>query len=344
MLKDKTLFVVGAGASADYGLPVGKELQQKILNLLKTFPGDPLSAEGRAENALHHFAGQTNRSISQLLGKAREVAGALAQASSIDSYIENHQHDEDIALLGKLGIAACLLDSEARCPLYLQPTQTSGALHYDILSHSWLGQLFQILVEGHNKQTMPAMFEDASFVVFNYDRCIQQYFRHAVSNYFRIPLSEADQIVARCSIYHPYGSLGSDLNGRITPFGGRDRMGTIPAQLLVKVAQGLRTYSEYVEDSAQVQATANALSEVSTVVYLGFAFHRQNVRLLKKIAPTNSSRAIATVFGIPQAAHPVVLQDVAKIQGRDVRQLRPNLVPEKCADFMDSHRLLLSSR
>lgn len=278
------------------------------------------------------------------MAKGREIAGALAQAPSIDAYIENHRHDDDIALLGKLGIAACLLDSERGCPLFLKPDQSSGALDHATLSQTWLGQLFQILIEGHTKETMHTMLDNASFVVFNYDRCIQQFLRHAISNYLRMPLTSAEKILARCRIYHPYGSLGICSGETDSPFGGRNGKGTIGATSLLKVAQELRTYSEYVEDVEEVKATAAALTSVNTIVYLGFAFHRQNVRLLQKIAPKGADRAIATVFGIPEAAHRVVSNDMVTIQRTAAIRLKPTLVSEKCAAFMDNYRLLLSQR
>lgn len=344
MLKDKTLFIVGAGASDDYGLPVGKRLQQQILELLTRFPDHSNGAVGRAENALHHFASEERRSVGELLAKGREIAVALALAPSIDAYIENHQHDADIALLGKLGIAACLLDSEQGCPLFLRPGQGNGSLDHAALSQTWLGQLFQILIEGHTKETMHTMLDDASFVVFNYDRCIQQFLRYAISNYFRVPPSVAEEIVTRCRIYHPYGSLGYGSSKNGSPFGGRDNMGTISAPNLLRVAQDLRTYSEYVEDIEAVKATKAALSSTNTIVYLGFAFHRQNVRLLQKIAPKGATRAIATVYGIPEAAHNVVKNDMVTIQQTAAIRLKPALVSEKCAAFMDNYRLLLSQR
>jgi hypothetical protein len=112
MLKNETLFVVGAGASTDFKLPVGWELSKSIAKILAEIPESSQSAIGRIEYALDHYAGVQRKPPVSLRRKAHQLSKALPQAMSVDAYVENMKHDPEIALLGKLGIAACLLDSE----------------------------------------------------------------------------------------------------------------------------------------------------------------------------------------------------------------------------------------
>jgi hypothetical protein len=343
MLKNETLFVIGAGASTDFNLPMGWQLSKSIAKTLAEFPESSHTAVGRIEDALHHYATVGRQPGGSLRLKARQLSKALPQAMSVDAYVENMKHDPEIALLGKLGIAACLLDSERACPLFVDYRRETELAHED-LAETWLGKLFQILVEGHTIETFSEMFRLSSFVVFNYDRCIEQFFKYAISNYFHVGPLQAEKIVESCRIYHPYGSLGplQDENG--PTFGGFGPQGTIRPERLLALAEALRTYSEYIADENEVARTREALSNVETVVYVGFAFHRQNIRLLKEIAPKKRCKVLATVWKIPEPNHPIIRSDIASVHGTPANTLPITLVEEMCTPFFDKYRLSLLSR
>jgi hypothetical protein len=46
-----------------------------------------------------------------------------------------------------------------------------------------------------------------SFIVFNYDRCIEHFIFHAAQSYYGVDPGRAAQFVAAISFYHPYGSI-----------------------------------------------------------------------------------------------------------------------------------------
>lgn len=345
MLLYKTIFIVGAGASTDYGLPVGQTLSKNIATLLRHIPDPSRRARGALQEAIDCHAHQTKRPASDLFRKAKEIASALPQAPSVDAYIENMAHDSDIAVLGKLGIAACLLDTERGCPLFVDQRKDLDSLDHSRLSDTWLGKLFRILVEGHTIKTFGNMFESAAFVVFNYDRCIEQYFKYAISNYFRVPLSKSYEVVRRMRLVRPYGSLGQLVDEHGSTFGGNGPRGTVHAEQLLTIAKDIRTYSEYIDDDVEIEQARSLLYQAKATVYLGFAFHRQNVKLLEKIMPKGRNLTLATVLGIPEPAHSIVRQDIARIVGQRSASASPlTLAASECAPFIDDYRLLLSHR
>ena len=181
MLRDKTLFVVGAGASCEFNLPLGWQLRDRIRNVLKSPPSNERTATGAISTAISLYAKQMKIDEMHLHERRHQIAEALSLAPSIDSYIESHQHDSHKAFLGKLAIAACLLDAERSSPLFID-NRKPARIDFESLSWigdgsgatPWLSKLFQILVEGVQLKDVSRIFENVYFVCFNYDRCIQQ--------------------------------------------------------------------------------------------------------------------------------------------------------------------------
>lgn len=342
MLRDETLFVVGAGASFEVGMPIGNALRDQIALVLGDFPEAPQRVVGHLQWAVEDAAFTTKRQSHELIVKAKRISRALAQAPSIDAYVESQQHDPDVALLGKLAIAACLLDHENRSDLFHEARGQRTLDHKKLTDSTWLGKLFQILVDGRSRKDVDRLFEHASFVVFNYDRCVEQYMRFAIENYFPdLERGRAAEIVRTCRILHPYGSLGSldDLND--ASYGASSRIGL---EGLKKAASRLRTYSEYVEDAEAIASARESFGQVKMIVFLGFGFLPQNVRLLRTMLPKLSGEAMATVWGMPEPIHRVIKTDIASIMHRPVLNVRTTLANSKCAQFLEDYRALLMSR
>ena len=91
---NKTVFVIGAGASEEANLPTGNELKMQISNLLnfhiefnKLLSGDWIIAE--ALNILVRELDEKSKSssLSSYINKALHIRNALPQAISIDNFI-----------------------------------------------------------------------------------------------------------------------------------------------------------------------------------------------------------------------------------------------------------------
>ena len=100
----------------------------------------------------------------------------------------------------------------------------------------------------------------------------------------RIELSNersAFKILARLKIYHPYGFLGL-LPGQEALGSAGHLFGSEEASPhdLITLAKGIRTYSEQVEEGAILSELRNGVFQPETIIFLGFAFHQQNMRLL----------------------------------------------------------------
>ena len=116
----ETVFVLGAGASYEYGLPTGAGLIEEITTLCGKLAQMALTGSNndssfqavliRALNMKtsdQQFQELRNDDLNKLAGLSR----SLWLAKSIDNYI-NDQADAAIAYLGKFAITACILRAE----------------------------------------------------------------------------------------------------------------------------------------------------------------------------------------------------------------------------------------
>jgi hypothetical protein len=78
----------------------------------------------------------------------------------------------------------------------------------DRVNNTWLGQFLTILVAQRDFETFLQAIENISFVSFNYDRCIHQFFAHAASLYFKLSDDQVQQLLGSLEVIYPYGSVG----------------------------------------------------------------------------------------------------------------------------------------
>ena len=111
------VFVVGAGASKEVGLPVGSELKDRIANALDIRYGNGYN-QTKGDHLIHGAfklltSKQDTGDINLYLEASQHIAEAMPQAQSIDDFIHAHQENPFITICGKLAIARCILHAES---------------------------------------------------------------------------------------------------------------------------------------------------------------------------------------------------------------------------------------
>ena len=155
MIAKPTVLILGAGASADYGFPTGRQLLLKICE------------EARPDASLYDFLCNWMAVPRPLI---EQFAYALqnSAAPSVDLFLENRKDFEEI---GKLAIAATLIPYEDYKAFL--PTNKPR----------WYETLFHLMVEG-------GRFEDnkLSVITFNYDRSLEAFLFLALQNLYRFDM------------------------------------------------------------------------------------------------------------------------------------------------------------
>ncbi len=345
MFQSKILFVVGAGASKEGGLPTGNELTATIANKVDIQFGEfTKQLRGSFEIAraltLHvkDVDGQPG-DVNDYFAACRHIRDAMPQASSIDDFID-HQGDHKVELCGKLAIVHSILEAERNSLLFVNEREADPTLNFNHLEGTWYKSFMQILTDGCRKENIHQLFEGMSFITFNYDRCIEHFLFHALQNYYRIKPDEAADIMQGFKILHPYGMVGRlQWQGErvSTPFGAN-----VSGRNLLSLSEQIKTYTERAEDEAEITEMRQVVQESEIIVFLGFAFHQPNIELIKPTTRGNAKQVFATAKGISQSDHAIVRDQILDLFGTKPEvYLRMDL---SCFDLFGEFRrsLLLS--
>jgi hypothetical protein len=185
--------------------------------------------------------------------------------------------------------------------------------------------------------------EGITIICFNYDRCLEHHLEHAILRAYRdVDLKMARRIVSNISIIHPYGSLGN--LGKV-PFGAAlDRVD------LYEVSDSLVTWSESIDDRKdQLEIMRGKIAAARNLVFLGFAFASQNLKLLdpsmSETGP-NIVNVYATGYGLSSDIEYKLKGKILKLFGRTAWDNAAKSVTIKydmmCSKFINAQLLNLT--
>lgn len=317
MFEPNTVFVVGAGASAEFGLPVGTALLQTIKESSQfqfdhgIFPskGNRLIFKAVSDKYLGD-----NRALNLAFQTFADIRLGVETAGSIDEYINRYSDDSMIAELGKVLIAHSILEAEGKSKLMPSSGRDVDGVEWQSTADTWIATFVRALFDGVRATELEKIGEGITIICFNYDRCIEFYLEHAIMRAYRgVDRDVARKIVSNISIIHPYGWLG-DL-GQL-PFGAPlDRI------KLYEVSDSLVTWSESVDDRKdQLEIMRGKIAAARNLVFLGFAFASQNLKLLD---PSLSEKA-ANVVNVYATGYGLSADVESKLKGKILRMYRRN--------------------
>lgn len=302
MIEKRTALIVGAGSSAEFGLPVGSKLKERIAQLLdirfehgsRQISGDPTICD-----ALRQVVQQEqppSRDINPHLHACLRIRDAMPQAMSIDHFIDAHQGDNRVELCGKLAIVCSILEAEKESHLYVDPLTSHRSPRFEALQLTWFNSFFQLLTENCKAPELEKRFAGLTLIIFNYDRCIEHFLYHALQNYYSITAEQAALLLTKLGVFHPYGSVG------LLPWQGRDGSvyfgAEVDAKTLLGLAQKIRTFTEGTDPArSDIDHIRWGFFESQIILFLGFAFHRLNLQLLSAEGVTHVNPGETKYFG-----------------------------------------------
>lgn len=353
MFRQKTTIIVGAGASCELGLPSGDALKGQILRLLQPSSDRTYGFADKTMAELMNL--RVNPSMEDYFNKLRlaheaaeRIRRGLPLALSIDNFLHSHQGDEDVEQLGKLAISISISRAERMSYLFSLITPTMRAaqpylkseltIYRDELAKSWYPSFAQLLMSGVQRDNIASAFDNLRFIIFNYDRCLEQYIWMALQSYFSINEFEASRVLENISFIHPYGSLG--------PLPWRSNDGAIPlgdAALtdLTGMATRIQTFTESVQSEVSGEVK-DAVEWAETLIILGFGYLDQNIQLLSPTSRTRSNRVFSTAYGVSAFDQDVMRDSMMVLGGVDLNAAMIEV--GSCRDLFDNYKLHLSLR
>lgn len=280
MIKKKTVFVLGAGASIPYGLPSGFELREAICALLEP---------ARLQNAVT-IAGQHGHERTALENFL--TAFLRSNVLSIDSFLSRRS---DYAEIGKLMIAAEICGRE-RPDRIINPTTDDN--WYQALWNALISDVSSEYELDQNK---------VRFISFNYDRSLEYFLYESTKHTFGLPDDEVSARLKRLQIIHVYGVAGAFC---ISPTNSaRIYTNKYSPESLGLAATSIRILPEARDNDPLFNEARDLFNWAETICFLGFGFDPLNVRRLdlgsvlsyKKDRPENLPRIVASAFRKTQA-------------------------------------------
>lgn len=315
MIRRKT-FIVGAGASAEFGLPTGTQLVEKIEHFCdlkadrfgQSQSGDKIM--WGAFDILPHPEGQ-KWNPSGLAHVASKVRQNMGLAPSIDNFLDSKRGELGWSEVGKLAIARAILEEERKSKLWFDTSNSYNLPNFANLPPNWLRELFRILVAQKSNKEFCDALASCYFITFNYDRVIEHFFHQAIKSYFDLSNEAADEICKEnLAVFHVYGDLG-DVNCVGAAAFGRNG----DRHYLVQAASRILTFTEGAKDQAQLQIAKTYIDKADVVAFVGFGFLPLNLRIL---APSNGNHySKRTVLGTTKGMSPSNLEIAKNIIPRE---------------------------
>lgn len=344
MLRAKTVFVVGAGASNEVGLPVGSQLKRIIydkLDFRRDAFGHPDPSYG--DRKIFDWIRRSFPSnANSYLSACSRIRDGISLSASVDDFIDVHREDKELALCGKLAIAKAILESENTSALSYDTSNVYNTIEFQKLEKTWYAGFFRLLNEGLSKADRQRIFHNVTVISFNYDRCIEHFLVHALAAHYQIERDEARELTFQLPIFYPFGSVGNYINSarRVISFGSAE------SSDLEHALKDLKTYTEQIGDDERLNKIRAAIAEAHVIVFLGNAFHPNNMALLTPEAGTAGRKKIySTRYGISDADLSVVKKQLTILSGSTTKYIPSPIedyfFSEKCHQLFEAYRMSL---
>lgn len=270
MFETPTTLILGAGASAPYGYPVGSKLKEAIINTME----DSASAQGT----------YSNYTQKELLKFANELK--LSRQPSIDSFLSNN---EEYAHLGKIAIVDIISQCEYS-DLIQNPTSLPKSKKMD-KKDDWYGYLIENLYGGDIEK----IHENINIISYNYDRSLEALLFDPLKYSYSqlITDTQCAKILKKIPIIHLYGRLDplpwEGENSR--PYGIK-----CSRKRIMEISYNINLIYE-AEQKGTVDNANDLIDQSDRVYFLGLDLdrNRNNIELLD-LSLLENKKVFATVY------------------------------------------------
>lgn len=272
MIETPTVFVVGAGASIEYGFPSGFDLLRQVLDGVTNDTAivrQQLLAAGFREGDLEDFYQQLKYS----------------ESLSVNTFLEGNE--PQIVEIGKTSIATMVLHFERSC-------KETEKLFLPNLADHWLRYLWN-LMRAQCGDVNSFRRNNVWFVTFNYERTIEYYFQTVLANAFRLSQHDATKLQKDViPVVHLHGLVDKPEFGVGRP--------PISGDEIRRIATGIKVIHERIPSGDPAFDRAYRLfNDAKQICPLGFGFHPVNLERLRLRQVSEEVSLICSCYELGQA-------------------------------------------
>lgn len=310
MITENTVFILGAGASYPYGLPLAKELRRQIC-----FDFVPYY-----ENLIGNLKSVNTQQGEELIQRAREFVDAFFKSSdpSIDVWLVKNPSFMEI---GKEAIISMILRGEYKGGL------REKAPHHD---QDWYSHLWRRMTDEFTIQDDYKRFSgnNVDFITFNYDRSLDKFLFESLTNAFHgISSDDAVKQLNQRKLIHLYGQIAP-----LKWQGSLDRAsyGEHPDEFWPKkYVDNLKIIYE-AENTPEVEQARELVKKAQRIFFLGFGYAKENLEILQLPNIIGSQRIYGTAFGLSST-------EISRITHRLEIGATPIIEPWDCLRLLKEH-------
>ena len=262
MIERSTVLVLGAGASAPYGFPLGDQLRERIIR--ETGEGD----NQQLREVLVNF-GESTDAIDDFRN-----AFQLSAMPSIDSFLARR---EKFIKVGKAAVAATIKMCENRF-IFPEPPNYNGTRPDHWYKYLWSKLDASWNEFGENKLRV---------ITFNYDRSLETFLLQAITNSFenRCERECLEMLSNTIPVLHVYGAVGGEFGP--PNLGMNNWSHFLTPDRVREAVEGIRVIPESREETPELQACREWLLAADQICFLGFGFDSTNLRRLNAAQSCN---------------------------------------------------------
>lgn len=275
MITDKTVLILGAGASRPYGYPLMDDLRDDIID----------NFEGQYVQYIRKHEESVGRpEDSSMTNDITNIAGARARAFIkkfngshliIDEFLAEDAN-KDFREIGKIAIASSIVAYENNSKFRGETLKEQGDWYT-----SFYRQLFRTLPPDQKHQIWDHKF---SVVTFNYDRSFEYFLSNSLLNTFRSHTDLIQEKLNEIDIVHVYGQLLKlpwqyDKPWEKDP-GYYDYKNIERFEEIDRCAKNIDIMYSTRQDSLRVKKAQELISNAKRLIFLGFGFDNFNMETL----------------------------------------------------------------
>lgn len=306
MIETPTVLILGAGASAPYGYPLGDSLKNKIISLV-----------GRKANEDSDWFQNLIYPIDIFTDFATKLRSS--RQPSIDSFLANQTND--FSEIGKLAISEIIIKSEHQ--KILENPRLMGTDRY--LSTDPKDDWYSYLIEHLFKGDLGNVHKNIGIISYNYDRFLEATLMQSLlASYADLEIEEASKILNKIPIVHMYGRLDA------LPWedGGNKRQygQTCSFEEIQSISRNIKLIHETEKDGTSIKRANHILAKSRRAYFLGMDLYRNrsNIELLD-LSLLRYSEVLATGFKLAQGEIYPIEEFFAEIQQEDSLIKSPSL-------------------
>jgi hypothetical protein len=294
LIREPTVFVLGAGASEPYGLPLGGTLKTYILERYNSDVGQTV-----------HLTNTT------VFGRAQidSFVNALrfSGLTSVDAFLERRPEFMEI---GKAMMGIELLQGEVHERLWQA-------------ENNWLSYLYGYMV-GSSLEEFSS--NKVAFITFNYDRCVEHFLFTSLKNSFGRSEQETAAIVKKFNVVHLHGRLGHLpwQEGKTPIEFGDNQIDVRKMKIVSNEIKVIHEDHNLDGRDADFRLAEVILANARRVYLMGFGFGARNVQRLK----------LETITPLLFEGTAYKLTDRERSDCRALSGGKVNLRPCQCLEFI----------